>query len=381
MPRGDQLIRQWTIIRVLENSRFGLSVDDLVDQLSCSRRTVYRDLDVLSAVGFPIASETHLGKTYWKLGREFDRGPRVPFTPTELMALYFGRDLLAPLRGTFLSEGLDSALGKIRSTLTKEVVDYLSRLRSTFAVTQRGLADHRDLSRTVDEIVAAIGVRKKVKMVYKSLGRTEPREHVVHPYLLTFHAGALYLVAHSETHGEVRTFHLGRVLSSESVDESFKVSPSFSGEKWIRESFGVAHDGAPTEVRIHFNAEVAQLIRERTWHGSQEIEDQADGSILLTMKVSGLLEVKFWVLSFGARAKILAPPELVADVAAESKKLVEHVYREELEAGLGDGAAGATKTTRAPATKASPTGDDAGGAKRSTKRARKRSPKRSGKTS
>lgn len=321
MSRGDQLIRQWTIIRVLENSRFGLSVDDLVDELNCSRRTIYRDLDVLAAVGFPIANETHLGKTYWKLGREFERGPRVPFTPTELMALYFGRDLFAPLRGTFLKEGVDSALQKIRSTLTREVVDYLARLRSTFTVTQRGLVDHRDLSRVVDDLVDAIAGRHKVEMSYRSLGRTEPRTYVVHPYLLTYHAGALYLVAYSEHHEEVRTFSLGRVLSCESRKESFKVKPSFSGEQWLEESFGIAHDGSPTDVRIRFDSSVAQLVRERTWHPSQVIEELPDGDVELQMSVSGLVEVKWWVLSFGARARLLEPQSLADELAEECAKL------------------------------------------------------------
>ena len=42
-----------------------------------------------------------------------------------------------------------------------------------------------------------------------------------------------------------------------------------------------------------------------------------DGSLVLSMSTSGLFQVKRWVLSFGAEAKVLAPEELVSAVVHE----------------------------------------------------------------
>ena len=57
MARGDQLGRQWKIIRSLIASKRGKSVQDLASELSCHPRTVYRDLEALQVAGFPVYTE------------------------------------------------------------------------------------------------------------------------------------------------------------------------------------------------------------------------------------------------------------------------------------------------------------------------------------
>ena len=58
MPRNDQSIRQWHLLRRLEGSN-GLSLHELVDSVPDgfpkNARTVRRDLEALEAVGFPRA--------------------------------------------------------------------------------------------------------------------------------------------------------------------------------------------------------------------------------------------------------------------------------------------------------------------------------------
>ena len=42
--RGDQLMRQWRLLKVLERRRYGAGLDDLCRDLEASRRTIQRDL-------------------------------------------------------------------------------------------------------------------------------------------------------------------------------------------------------------------------------------------------------------------------------------------------------------------------------------------------
>ena len=67
MARGDQLGRQWKIIRSLIASTQGKSVQDLASELSCHARTVYRDLEALQVAGFPVYTERKNQKNYWSL--------------------------------------------------------------------------------------------------------------------------------------------------------------------------------------------------------------------------------------------------------------------------------------------------------------------------
>ena len=55
--RGDQLARQWRILRQLEVSRNGLTANDIAEEGGVSLRTAYRDMDDLQYAGFPIFSE------------------------------------------------------------------------------------------------------------------------------------------------------------------------------------------------------------------------------------------------------------------------------------------------------------------------------------
>ena len=64
MARGDQLSRQWKIIHTLIASSYGKTVPDLAEELDCTRRTVYRDLEALQAGGFPITTQTRDNRSY-----------------------------------------------------------------------------------------------------------------------------------------------------------------------------------------------------------------------------------------------------------------------------------------------------------------------------
>jgi hypothetical protein len=50
----------------------------------------------------------------------------VPFTLTELMALYFGRDMLKVFKDTAFYESLESLLQKVKTTLPPESIQYLN---------------------------------------------------------------------------------------------------------------------------------------------------------------------------------------------------------------------------------------------------------------
>ena len=68
------------------------------------------------------------------------------------------------------------------------------------------------------------------------------------------------------------------------------------------------------DVKIHFNKAVAGYLKERKWHPSQQIEENPDGSAVLSLTVNHLLELKRWVLSWGSMAKVLEPQSFIEDI-------------------------------------------------------------------
>ena len=70
-------------------------------------------------------------------------------------------------------------------------------------------------------------------------------------------------------------------------------------------------------IAVRFERELAGYVRSRVWHRSQQLADEADGTVCLTLDVCVDDALVAWVLGFGAGAQVVAPPHLVQRIAAE----------------------------------------------------------------
>ena len=99
--------------------------------MECHPRTVYRDLEALQVAGFPIYTERSEGKNLWSLLDTVKHQIPVPFSLTELMALYFGRDMLKVFKDTAFYDSLESLFQKVKTTLPQESIKYLKNVEQT----------------------------------------------------------------------------------------------------------------------------------------------------------------------------------------------------------------------------------------------------------
>ncbi len=84
--RGDQLARQWRVIRAIEASANGLSVAELAEREETGIRTIYRDLEALQAAGFPLYNERVERSNRWAFIDTFKFKIPPPFTHNKLMS-------------------------------------------------------------------------------------------------------------------------------------------------------------------------------------------------------------------------------------------------------------------------------------------------------
>ena len=78
--RGDQLVRQWRIIRAIEASSNGLTVTEIAQREEAGTRTIYRDLEALQAAGFPLYTERAEKANRWAFIDTFKFKIPPPFT-------------------------------------------------------------------------------------------------------------------------------------------------------------------------------------------------------------------------------------------------------------------------------------------------------------
>lgn len=326
MPRGDQLSRQWRIIQALIASRRGKSVPELAAMVGCHTRTVYRDLEALQAAGFPVTTEREGHRMVWSLLDSARRPLPIPLNLSELLALYFGRRLAEVWRGTVFHDALASLFDKIRALLPAEMTGELDRAGAGLSVRASPVKRHAAYRDRLEAVRRAISERRCLELAYRARSGGETTRRRVAPYRLMYFDGAFYLIGFCHLRQDLRVFALDRIRRLEPTEERFEPPAESAIESRLQASFGVFQGPAET-VRVRFAAEVADFIREKEWHPSQQLAREPDGALLFTAEVAVTEEIKRWILGWGARAEVLAPARLRADIRREGREMVRR-YRE-----------------------------------------------------
>lgn len=322
MARGDQLGRQWKIIQTLISSHQGRSAADLADELECHPRTVYRDLEALQVAGFPIYTERVDGKNLWSVLDTVKHQMPVPFTFTELMALYFSTDLLKIFKETVFYESLESLLQKIRTTLPPDSLQYVKNLEQTIEVGIKPYCDYARFREILNRVHDAAVRRKSIEIVYFTMSRRKETRRKVDPYRIWFFNGTFYLIAYCHTRCAVRIFAVNRIKMLHLTNEPFKIQEGFNFDAFTQSSFGV-FQGDLVRIKVRFSREVAGYIREKTWHPSQTILNQEDGSIVFEAEVPWSVEVRAWIMGWSTDALLLEPHALKQEIQAEARLIAE----------------------------------------------------------
>ena len=330
MPRNAEVIRQWSILRDLESSR-RLTIDEMSNRTGVTTRTIRRDLDALQAAGFPLYDETHDGKKYWMLEqRAFRRLDYTGFTLAELSALYFSRTLLECLTSMPFQQDVRSAFDKLAAALTPGMRQFLDRLPlavgakaepgTRTAARERPLDPKQAAARStrIAQLLDAILHHRRVTMNYDSFSSGRLKEYLVEPHRLIFAQGGLYLMAFVPEYGAMRTFSADRVRALSVTEDRFE--PQELDEEAFAHSLGVHQGTPPQRIEIAFDTRIAPYVKERLWHDSQELQEQADGGVRMVLQVSNDWALKSWILGFGPLARVIAPPELAAEILDEIER-------------------------------------------------------------
>ncbi|MCR9117591.1 MAG: WYL domain-containing protein [bacterium] len=330
MARNEQLIRQHKILQVLERNRFGRLLDEIrdevVDELGLSSlhtRTIRRDLEALQAAGIDVDVHDEQRGKVWKLGPRAKTVTNITATASELVALSLGRDLLYPLAGTPFWQGIESFWNKVQDELPASVLGHYEKYRQILFVLGMPAKSYREHHGILKTINRSILEHRIVEIEYQSIGKPK-RIRRIEPYAVAFYQSSLYIIAADNDlevgQQRMRHWKLDRFEKATALDEWFKPDEAFNLDEYLQISFGIFSREDPKDYCIHISSKAAPWVLEDPWHPQQQIEQQDDGSIILTIVASHELEVIPKVLSLGANAEILSPPEArktIAELIAE----------------------------------------------------------------
>ena len=292
------------------------TADELARELKVSRRTVFRDLNVLEQAHIPYYYD-HARGTY-KIEQQFFLPP-INLTLSEAMALMVSARRLGGRGQLPLSSAGAQAAMKIQMVLPESVKRYLGELLERLVIFPPPTARHAGLDDMFEQLAGAIVARRACRLVYVSFQEQKQIKVTVEPLQLVFVGRGWYLLAWSREHRERRTFKLGRIKRLTVTDSPCTPPEDAVSERPFGDAWCMIGEGRVYNVHLRFTRQVAGNVAEVNWHHSQQVEWNDDGSVEYRARVDGLGEITWWILGYGDQVKVLQPAELaqrVQDVAS-----------------------------------------------------------------
>lgn len=321
MKPRERIGRLLKLITLLQSGR-RLLADDLAAEIRTSRRTLFRDLDLLKQVGIPVKYDaaTHA----YQIEQSFFLPP-VNLTLAETLGLMILAHKQARAAQVPRPDAAATAMMKIESTLPRDIQEYCGSALAAVAYRPAPTTDTSQLGRTLDRIWQGAYAHEKVQITYDSFYEGKYIELVLRPYRLSFISRAWYVIGFSELHGEVRTFKLDRVVLAIPTGQPFEPDPDFDLGRYFGNAWQMIRGDREYDVRVRFTPKVAGNVEEVLWHPTQQVQRQDDGSLVFEAKVDGLREIVWWVLGYGKEAVVETPDEL-REMVAEHVRAMSRQY-------------------------------------------------------
>jgi predicted DNA-binding transcriptional regulator YafY len=304
---------------LLLQTRGRLTARELADEAGVSVRTVYRDIDALSAAGIPVFSEPGPAG-----GFELVDGFRTRLTgltPGEASAIF-----LAGMPGPAAELGLGALLAtaelKVMAALPPGLRESATLVRERFQLDAPGWFRDGDQPQHLADVAAAVWDQRPLRVVYQ--GREGAGWRAIDPLGLVLKAGVWYVVAQGDS--GLRTYRVSRIEDLEVISGTFQRPPDFDLEGYWRS----ASDAFMT--RLYSGRVLARLSPRGlallphvvdTWVASTVLASAAapgpDAWVQVEIPVESDDIALTQLLQFGPELEVLAPEGLRRRIAEAAR--------------------------------------------------------------
>jgi predicted DNA-binding transcriptional regulator YafY len=312
MPAGSlpssrpPLARMLRIHEILQDGRQTNSTQ-LAQLLEVSTKTIMRDLAFMRDQ-LDLPAEYDAQTFTWRYAYPVKNFPTVQISEGELLALLVARKALEQYQGTPYHDQLAHAFDKLSAGLNDRISFSPTGTLGNISFHQAGLG--RSDLKLFERLSRAVNGSLEVAFDYRKPGSRAVERRRVQPYHLANRESAWYLVGHDLDRASLRTFALARMAGLTLTERKFERPADFSPTKFFGKAFGAFVGTGDYRVVVRFTAAVADQIRERCWHESQETRDLPDGGVDFTVQLGGLDEIVRWILGWAGDAEVIAPREL-----------------------------------------------------------------------
>jgi predicted DNA-binding transcriptional regulator YafY len=319
-----------------------VSAAELAKRFEVSRRTIYRDVELLAELGVPVYAERgreggfRLAEGYFL--------PPLMFSTQEATTLLMGLLMMRHLRVVPFAAALESTEHKLLTAMPDRLQTTMANLKGIICF-EPIPADLLDTERfeysmaspeaqakeeqAVSIFLQAIFERKMVTMDYHSPYSGKTKTYSLHPQGLLWDRERWYLAGHY-AEGEIRLWRADRVLkiahSTPSTDSTsdFHIQ-RLMGRGWLRDAMAQWMEEAQVVIRL--TAEQAEHLKRNWYYTHARYENTDDGSVLMTFgenDQSVVLELLRWL---GPGAELIEPQAWRTALRDELRAMAQ-VYEE-----------------------------------------------------
>lgn len=201
-------------ILLLLQTRGRMSAPELADEFEVSVRTIYRDIDQLSAAGIPVFGERGRSGGFQLL--DGYRTKLTGLTQSEAETLF-----LAGLPGPAAELGLADLLATARLKLLAALPSGVQaeRIAARFHLDPKGWFSTSSPAEHLPDIARAVWNARVLEIHYRRANEAEAEARRVRPLGLVLKAGTWYLVA--QRGKLLRTYRASNIACAEMLDETF----------------------------------------------------------------------------------------------------------------------------------------------------------------
>jgi len=171
-----------------------------------------------------------------------------------------------------------------------------------------------------ESVVEALVKNRLLQFSYSPIGQSSSRRRVA-PLQLMNYQGRWYIFGYCFLRNSERLFHLARIsgveVTNEPIPQGLAAGPEKTGS-----SFGIFQGKPQYTAEILFTDTAADLVKNQHWHKEQVLQEHEDG-LLLKLPVSDDRELLMKILQYGRKARVIAPPILVARISQEIGNMVQ----------------------------------------------------------
>lgn len=318
MDKWEKVI---TLHNLLKSSKYPLPLEDILNELECSRATFYRVKDFLRYnLNAPlIYDRNYRGYIYDESHAGSYEIPGLWLTTDELEALSCFEYFLTSIQSNILDDILAPVHHRIEKLLKAQRISKKAWKKRIKIIPLGSRVVNSQILLCIAESVLRL---KKVRITYSALHASSETTRSISPQTLLRYRDNWYVDAWCHKRNDLRTFSINRISKAALLNEKAITISQKVLKQHFTEAYGIFSGKAEHIAEIKFTGHAAKAVSQETWHPRQQGEMKEDGSYTLKIPYHESRELIMDIMRWGPMAEVIKPEALRNEI----KQLLKNTF-------------------------------------------------------